>query len=166
MNSLDTNFLQSDWLIHMLKKSSTKPSVRLLSLFDILEDWLDAPLVHKQLRALEQLGQQLLNTTQVVNHQLQDFLTLEAAKAGAAMPEILASQLYFMAIAACQEKLIANNQTANNVSNFMHTSSLMHAKNAAKALIAAQTTPEFRISKTSAYTIAASFLAVLLLQAA
>lgn len=89
----------------MLKKSSTKPSVRLLSLFDILEDWLDAPLVHKQPRALEQLGQQLLNTTQVANHQLQDFLTLEAAKAGAAMPEILASQLYFMAIAACQEKI-------------------------------------------------------------
>lgn len=149
MNRLDTNLLQSDWLIHMLKKSSTKPSTRLLSLFDILEDWLDAPVVR------EQLSQQTLNTAQVANHQLQDFLTLEAAKAGAAMPEMLANQLYFMAIAASQEKLNAISEVG------AHQSSLMHAKNAAKALIAAQTTPEFHISKTSAYAIAASFLGAL-----
>lgn len=155
MNSLDTNLLQSDWLIHMLKKSSTKPSARLLSLFDILEDWLDAPVVNEQLRVREQPSQQTLNTAPVVNHQLQDFLTLEAAKAGAAMPEMLASQLYFMAIAASQEKLNAKSEAD------VHKSSLMHAKNAAQALIAAQTTPEYRISKTSVYAIAASFLGAL-----
>ena len=149
MNSIDTNLLQSDWLIHMLRKSSAKPSARLLSLFDILDDWLDAPVVR------EQLSQQIFDITQISNHLLQDFLTLEAAKAGAAMPEILASQLYFMAIAAMQEKL--STQAETNA----HQSSLMHAKNAAKALIAAQTTPEYRISKTSVYAIAASFLGAL-----
>ena len=155
MNSVDTNILQSDWLIHMLKKSSAKPSARLLSLFDILEDWLDAPVVNEQLRLREQLSQQTLDITPASNHALQDFLTLEAAKAGAAMPEMLASQLYFMAIAAIQEKL--STQAETNA----HQSSLMHARNAAKALIAAQTTPEFRMSKTSVYAIAASFLGAL-----
>jgi hypothetical protein len=82
-------------------------------------------------------------------HRLQDFLTIEAAKAGAAMPEILANQLYFMAVAAVQEKLQANNHK-----------SMSHAKNAARALIAAQTKKEFRITRQSAYAIAASFLAV------
>ena len=155
MNSVYTNILQSDWLIHMLKKSSAKPSARLLSLFDILEDWLDAPVVNEQLRLREQFSQQTLDIAPASNHLLQDFLTLEAAKAGAAMPEMLASQLYFMAIAAIQEKL--STQAETNA----HQSSLMHAKNAAKALIAAQTTPEFRISKTSVYAIAASFLGAL-----
>ncbi len=152
MNILDTNLLNSDWLIYMLKKSSTKPNARLLSLFDILEDWLNAPIVY------EQLTQHSLDYAQVVNHKLQDFLTLEASKAGAAMPEMLASQLYFMAIAASQEKLNINPEAQYSSA---HSSSLMHAKNAAKALIAAQTTPEYRISKTSAYAIAASFMGAL-----
>ena len=138
MNNLD--ILHSDWLIHMLKKSSNKPRVRLLSLFDILEDWLDAPNSRQQSIQQE-------NLTLVTNHQLQDFLALEAAKAGAALPEMLANQLYFMAVAAAQEKLQANNPL-----------SLSHAKNAASALIAAQTQKEFRIAKSSVYAIAASFL--------
>ncbi|PPC82152.1 MAG: hypothetical protein CTY38_07210 [Methylotenera sp.] len=152
MNILDANLLNSDWLIYMLKKSSNKPSARLLSLFDILEDWLDAPVIH------EQLTQQSFGHAQVVNHKLQDFLTLEAAKAGAVMPEMLASQLYFMAIAASQEKLNINPESEDP---FAHSTSLMHAKSAAKALIAAQTTPEYRISKTSAYAIAASCMGAL-----
>lgn len=151
MNNLETNLLHSDWLIHMLKKSSAKPTIRLLSLFDILDDWLDAPVVH------EQLTQQAFDTL-VVSHKLQDFLTLEAAKAGAIMPEMLANQLYFMAIAASQEKMSVSTKSD---SSSVHTSSLSHAKNAAKALIAAQTIPEYRISKTSAYAIAASFLGAL-----
>ena len=105
MNNLD--ILQSDWLIHMLKKSSNKPQARLLSLFDILEDWLDAPYSRQQSTSSENLTQE--NLTLETSHQLQDFLTLEAAKAGAALPEMLANQLYFMAVAAAQEKLQANN---------------------------------------------------------
>ena len=65
------------------------------------------------------------------------------------MPEMMANQLYFMVIAAAQEKLQASNPK-----------SLSHARNAASALIAAQTKKEFRISKNTAYAMAASFLAI------
>jgi hypothetical protein len=140
------DILNSDWLIKMLEKSSATAHGRLLSLFDILEDWLDAPNI------VTQSFREQINTpfsTKTHAHLLQDFLTLEAAKAGAAMPEMLANQLYFMAVAAVQEKLQANNHK-----------SMSYAKNAASALIAAQTKKEFRITRPSAYAIAASFLAV------
>lgn len=128
----------------MLEKSSSKPRARLLSLFDILEDWLDSP--HARPSNKQQASILLTQT----NHLLQNFLAVEAAKAGAALPEMLAKQLYFMAIAAAQEKIQANN-----------SQSLSHAKNAASALIAAQTEKEFRIAKSSAYAIAASFFGAL-----
>lgn len=137
------DILNSEWLIKMLEKSSTKPEARILNLFDILEDWLDAPSI--------KLDSSFFSKSQIQSHALQDFLALEAAKAGAEMPEALASQLYFMAVAAAQEKLQANNH-----------SSLSHAKNAASALIVAQTKKEFHIKKSAAYAIAASFIAVVI----
>ena len=147
MNNLD--LINSEWLIHMLKKSSSKPQLRLLNLFDILEDWLDAP--HAQQSHLQQsiifTPITNLDTSNSTNHHLQEFLALEATKAGAALPEMLANQLYFMAVAAAQEKIHAKNHL-----------SLSHAKNAASALISAQTQKDFRIAKTSAYAVAASFL--------
>lgn len=124
----------------MLEKSSQTPHGHLLSLFDILEDWLDAPSIR------DQVSEKFSTRTDA--RLLQDYLTIEAAKAGAAMPDMLANQLYFMAIAAIQEKLQANNHK-----------SMSHAKNAASALISAQTKKEFRIAKPSAYAIAASFSA-------
>jgi hypothetical protein len=133
------DILNSNWLIKMLEKSSATPHGRLLAVFDILEDWLDAPSI------LEQMHSDLESKTQ--SRVLQDYLTLEAVKAGAAMPEMLANQLYFMVLAAAQEKLHANNQK-----------SLSQAKIAAAALIAAQTKKEFHISKSSAYAIAVSFI--------
>ncbi len=141
------DILDSDWLIHMLKKSSTKPQLRLLSLFDILEDWLDAPSMREHIEEIQTAG------SQAINRKLQDFLTIEAAKTGAAMPEMLASQLYFMALAASQEKLNHNSVEGAH--------SLAHAKNAARALIAAQTASEYHINKKSAYALAASFLGAL-----
>lgn len=144
------DILNSNWLIKMLEKSSITPHGRLLSLFDILEDWLDAPhIAAPNLR--EQLIEQFSNPKQAKI--LQDYLTLEATKAGAAMPEILAHQLYFMAISAAQEWLQANSHTV-----FEHA--FNHAKSAANALISAQTKREFHIAKPAAYAIAASFLAV------
>jgi hypothetical protein len=137
------DILNSNWLIKMLEKSSQTPHGRLLSLFDILEDWLDAPTIN------EKISERF--STKIHAQKLQDFLTLEAAKAGAAMPEALANQLYFMALAAAQEKLQSGNHK-----------SLSHAKNAASALISAQTKAEFHIAKLSAITITASFLAVLI----
>lgn len=132
------DILNSDWLIRMLEKSSQTPHGRLLSLFDVLDDWLEAPSIREQVR------NDFYTTTQA--SLLRDFLSTEAAKAGAAMPEMLANQLFYMAIAAAQEKLQANNHN-----------SMRHAKNAANALISAQTKKEFRITKPSAYAIAVSF---------
>ena len=103
----------------------------------------DAPNINIQINTI--------SASQTNARLLQDFLTLEAAKAGAAMPEILANQLYFMAVAAGQEKLHANNHK-----------SLSLAKTAASALISAQTKKEFCIKKSSAYAIAASFFAVVI----
>lgn len=141
------DILNSDWLISMLKKSSSTPHGRLLSLFEILEDWLNAPNIASQIK--------VKTFKQSSSHQLQDYLSIEAAKAGAAMPEMLANQLYFMAVAAAQEKLLANNLL-----------SLNHAKSAAHALIIAQTKQEFYISKSIACSVAASFLGVLVVAGA
>ena len=146
----------------MLKKSSSTPHGRLLSLFEILEDWLNLINIDKLniaelYRVQPNLADQLQTRTnaQTNSHQLQDYLSIEAAKAGAAMPEMLANQLYFMAIAATQEKLQSSN-----------LNSLAHAKNAAHALIIAQTKQGFYTSKSTAYGIAASFLGVLVVTGA
>ncbi len=152
------DILNSNWLIKMLEKSSPTPHGRLLSLFDILEDWLSAPNIAEQVRSGAAM--------QASSHQLQDYLTIEAAKAGAAMPEMLANQLYFMAIAAVLDRLHAN-APEHPLSNSLHEfdspcnrASLSHAKNVARALISAQTKKEFRIAKPATYAIAASFIAL------
>lgn len=134
------DILNSEWLIAMLKKSGTTPHSRLLNLFDLLDNWLDAPKVNQR------IDFKLSHTESPLVH----YLTLEAAKAGAAMPELLANQLYFMAMAAAQEKLQHHNH-----------SSLSHAKSAANALIAAQTKREFHIPKKPAYAVAASTLLII-----
>ena len=146
------DILNSDWLIGMLKKSSNTPHGRLLCLFEILEDWLDL-LNATQPNIAEQIKAKTFK--QSTSHQLQDYLTIEAAKAGAAMPEMLANQLYFMAVSAAQERLQANNHAG-----------LSHAKSAANALILAQTKKEFHITKSTAYAIAASFLGILVVAGA
>jgi hypothetical protein len=125
----------------MLEKSAKTPYARLLSLFDILHDWSEAPGINKPIEAdYANQDASLLKT----------YLSLEAAKAGAALPEMLATQLYYMAMSALQEKVLNNNY-----------SGLIHAKSAAEALIQAQTKKEFRISRQSAYAIAASFIGVI-----
>jgi ATP-dependent protease HslVU (ClpYQ) peptidase subunit len=137
------DILNSNWLIKMLEKSSQKPHARLLALFDILEDWLEAPSIREQLN-----GQ----FSKPKNAKLlQDYLSSEATKAGAAMPEILANQLYFMAISAINNALEANNHAAPG-------HAFIHAKSAANALILAQTKKEFHIAKTTVYAMAASFV--------
>ena len=142
------DILNSDWLIHMLKKSSATPQARLLALFDILDDWTEAPGVNAQIEP---------NTCASL---LQNFLNLEAAKAGAAHPEMLATQLYLMAISACNSKL---NSTLQPNIHEGAGDALRHAKNAAQALITVQTKAEFRIAKSSTYAIAASFLGTLII---
>jgi len=111
--------LQSDWLIGMLDKSGKQASHKLLGLFNILDDLLSSPLADTPASAA---------TAPVQSGRLQTYLTQQAQRAGARLPEMLANQLYFMALSACQEKL-AHKQS----------SALQHAKHAAQALIDEQT---------------------------
>jgi hypothetical protein len=134
------DILNSEWLIAMLKKSGNTPHSRLLNLFDLLDNWLDAPKINHRIEL----------KPSHIESPLVHYLTLEAAKTGAAMPELLANQLYFMAIAAAQEKL-----------HHQNPASLSHAKNAAKALIAAQTKHEFHVPKKPAYAVAASTVLII-----
>lgn len=111
LNSL----LQSDWLIRMLDKSGKSAQHKLLGLFAVLDDLLSSPLLHAQ----------ALPATPPASHErLQAYLATQAQLAGARLPDMLANQLYFMALSACQEKLQHPQSTA-----------LQHAKQAAKALI-------------------------------
>jgi len=134
------DILNSSWLIQMLTKAGKTPQARLLSLFDILDDWSSAP----------GMSEQFQSTGHDDANALKNYLSLEAAKAGAALPEMLATQLHMMAASAIQEKLIGQNPAA-----------LTHARNTASALITAQTKKEFHIPKSTVYAMAASFIGAL-----
>ena len=133
------DIFNSQWLINMLAKSSKTPQGRILSLFDILDDWLAAPEIHVQIK---------LNTTP--NLQLINFCTEQAIALGAGNPAILAEHIVLIARNAAQQEI-----------NQPGSSSLMHAKKAANALILAQTQKEWPLlkivgSKSAVYGIAAS----------
>ena len=114
-----TALLQSDWLIRMLDKSGRSAAHKLLNLFAILDDLLSSPL----------LNTQALPSLPPASHErLQTYLATQAQLAGARLPDMLANQLYFMALSACQDKL-----------QHPHSTALQHAKQAAKALIDEQT---------------------------
>lgn len=145
MSDKAIHILNSEWLIRMLEKSSTIPQQRLLNVFTILSDWLDAPF----------MSEFEVNLRPELDCRLIAFMSSEAAKAGVEMPEMLAHQLYFMALTAIQEKISVQNPL-----------SLMHAHIAAKALIQAQTQlPRFG-KQVAVYGIAASLLlgAILLMK--
>lgn len=114
--------LQSEWLIRMLDKSGKQAAHRLLAVFSILDDLLSSPIV-----------QALPETTATLNppDRLQHYLSTQAQLAGARLPDMLANQLYFMALSACQEKLL-----------HPQSSALQHARQAAQALVDVQTRRE------------------------
>ena len=160
------DILHSNWLVKMLEKSSKTPHDRLLSLFDILDDWLNAPQIIQNQAIQNQIIENLDVAKSTNNNQLLlNYLSTEAKKAGAALPDMLANQLYFMALAAVQEKLHNHQnhhiQHYNNLNGDQHISSLKHAKNAANALINAQTKNTLNISISSVFGIAASFVGAL-----
>jgi hypothetical protein len=113
------NFLDSAWLIDMLKKSGATPQARILALFDVLDDWIKAPGVRE---ALAQY-----NTWAEMPEHLIAYLTQQASLAGASLPESLAHQIYFIAQSAMIEGL--NNPDSAHFS---------HAKLAASAVLYAQ----------------------------
>ena len=114
--------LQSEWLIRMLDKSGKQAAHRLLAVFSILDDLLSSP-----------IAQPLPETTAPLNppDRLQHYLSTQAQLAGARLPDMLANQLYFMALSACQEKLL-----------HPQSSALQHARQAAQALLDVQTRRE------------------------
>lgn len=111
--------LNSEWLIKMLEKSGPTPEIKILSLFEILSDWLDAPQIHIALKQ-----ESTASETPVL---LLNYLSNQAKEAGAAMPEMLAEQLIFIAKIALKERIENTDFT-----------SFSHAKQVAKALIRAQ----------------------------
>ncbi|MDP1595951.1 MAG: hypothetical protein Q8S46_06875 [Methylotenera sp.] len=133
----------------MLAKSSSTPQGRLLGLFDILDDWLNAP----NLQTITNLA---LNN----NSQLIIFCTEQAKTLGVENPAMLAQHIVLIAKNAAQQTL------AQKASNALNQNHLAHAKKAAHALILAQTQKPSVIStlsqsKTARYSIAASFILVL-----
>lgn len=104
----------------MLEKSGNTPELRMLSLFDILNDWLQAPSINEHLK-------QLVISSQAPAT-LHNYLTRQAQLAKAATPEILAHQIYFMLSSTIKEAI-----SSGQFNGFSH------AKLAAKALISAQT---------------------------
>lgn len=125
----------------MLTKSSGTPQGRLLSLFDILDDWLLAP--------------NLQNTAEITYQPspiLLSYCTDQAKSLGAENPLILAEHIV----------LIAHNAALQAIEH-PGCNSLMHAKKAASALIQAQTQKNGMYQKlkhiqTLHYAVAASVL--------
>lgn len=136
------DILNSAWLISMLQKSGKTSRQRLLSLFDILADWVNAPLIRETIN----LDRQQLSPPGI----LLNFLTEQAEACGAKLPEALAQQLYFIALSSLHEEL----RTPGS-------SSIRHAKQAAQALIDAQTQNEPVKNKPLLYGLAASFFVVI-----
>lgn len=133
------DIFNSQWLINMLVKSSKTPQGRILSLFDILGDWLNAPNIDHT-----------ITDDSVPSQQLIIFCTTQAKACGAANPSMLAEHIVLIARNAAQQEI---NQPGCN--------SLAHAKKAANALIIAQTQREWLFSdvkKPFVYAASASFL--------
>ena len=143
------DIFDSEWLIHMLAKSSKTPQGRLLSLFDVLHDWINAPQVNTA-----NIHAEKTETTHR-NHLLVVFCTAQAEACGAENPAGLAGHIVLIARNAAQQEV---NHPGNN--------NLMHAKKVANALILAQTQKQWSISaltianavltKTFTYGVAAS----------
>lgn len=134
---MPTALLQSEWLIRMLDKSGKQASHKLLGLFNILDDLLSSPLYSANApQTFESIPES--DTPE----RLQNYLATQAQLAGARLPDMLANQLYFMALSACQEKL-RNKQS----------SALQHARHAAQALIDEQTKREINWLAIRNYSI-------------
>lgn len=136
------DIFNSQWLLNMLAKSSKTPQGRLLSLFDILGDWLNAPNISNA-----------MTEDAVSDQQLISFCIEQAKACGAANPAMLAEHIVLIARNAAQQEI---SQPGCN--------SLVHAKKAANALILAQAQKDWRLSrlnKPATYTIAASLFVLL-----
>lgn len=111
------DIFDSDWLVKMLDKSSNTPQGRILCLFDILQDWLDAQNIQ-------------ISMSQDINsyQKLISFIEKQAIACKAESPNHLAMQIVLFALTATFEEM-----------NHPGKGSLSNAKVAGHALIAAHT---------------------------
>lgn len=135
------DLFDTPWLISMLKKSSNTPQGRLLSLFDVLDDWLKAPQFEQVSISLGTSNPLLLN-----------YCIQQAQELGADAPDMLAEHII----------LIAQNAARHAISQ-PESNSLLHAKKVATALIQAQTQKtgvltRMRQSRPALYATAASII--------
>lgn len=143
------------WLIDKLAKASMTPKGRLLSLFDILDDWLNALNIQQN----ASIDCSNINTTHP--SLLLDFCTAQAQLLGAKNAPILAQHIVLIARTAVQQTIQQKPFNTQSVSN------LMHAKKAAEALILAQTQKNYFNTNPNRVTlsIAASVLLMLVASA-
>lgn len=89
--------LSSDWLRRMVDRAAATPRGRIVALFGVLQDWMDAPGIRQLLQAesLTDAGQREIKT----------YLLHLATGAGVSNPEILASQLTLVLFGALNEEL-------------------------------------------------------------
>ncbi len=92
--------LDSDWLLRMGSKAAHSPQARLTVLFDILDDWLDAP----RLRTALADGD-LRRGEQDDDSRLLDYLVGNAAAAGLHEPQTVAEQLQLLLLGAMHAEL-------------------------------------------------------------
>lgn len=116
--------LNSEWLLKMLVKSGDTPRGRLLALFDIVDDWIDAP--HARNAAW---------ITHDNDGRLLQFLTGQARLAGVTDPAVLAWQLQCLLLGAVSEELRRPGSGA-----------LQAAKATAATLLASRLTPPRRFA--------------------
>ena len=137
------HLLETDWFLRLVQKSGNTPQAKLIGMFDVVADWLEAPQIDLQLSVLD------INAEPPAT--LLQFLINEAKACGAALPEALANQLYFMLMCG--------------VRDYTHQKhSLPIARQTAQALIQAQSQPIKATKRFNAYAIA-SLAAVTLVSA-
>lgn len=127
--------LHSDWLLKMLDKAGNTPGRRVLALFDILQDWATAP----GLKADEEMTGS--------EDALIAYLTVQLSALRLPEPDILATQIYFIALGALQ--------TAGTGE---HDDAFLQGKQAAAVLLDAYRPP--RRVKTEAAVAASFFILV------
>lgn len=86
-----------DWLVKMLRHAAPHPGERIMALFDLLQDWMDAPGLRQALRP-DMLAQAPFEP-------LLDYLEQQARLAGCSDPDGLARQIYYLALGALHEAL-------------------------------------------------------------
>lgn len=133
----------------MLNKSSKTPKGKLLSLFDVLQDWTNAPNLSQEMDATN--GE---NSDKNDHSALTAYLAKQAKACGAQEPSLLADHLILIAINATKQQLAhADSQ------------SLMHAKKAAHALILSQTQQRRILGQSPSLALAASLFLLVIVSA-